>query len=54
MEIIKLGQKIAKADKVQSVHYENINGKDYLFIIFKDWKKGGKYITLDQARQIVK
>lgn len=51
MEIIKLGQKIAQKEEVQAVHYENINNKDYLFVVYKDWKKGGEYINLQQAKE---
>lgn len=53
MEIIEIGKKLNKIDSVQSVHYENINGQHCYYITFKDWHKGGRYITLNQAKQLL-
>lgn len=49
-EYITIGRKLSNMNHIQSVHAE---GKGY-FIIFKDWQKGGAYITIEQAKKIVK
>lgn len=49
-EYITIGRKLAKLEEIQSVHFEN----NKYYVIFKDWQKGGNFLTIEEAKKVIK